>query len=196
MSRSQIHEVDPDAPVGNTVAERLARYAAMYVKIIEGVPVAASGPAWHEGHRMDSKLARFASAMFLDFGSKSAAAGLKREIAKRPSMTSDEQSAWLHKYMADYTLSDEVGSLFKESLLDSAAKRVATNILKAQNKPTDDVAVSAVVTRITTEAALADKYTPIVEGEVAAILAERHEKTTRKSASAVDGDAIAASVEL
>jgi len=176
-----------EVPNVDNVATRLAEFTNVYIKIVAGYPVPVS-PKYHEGHRCSTLDARALNWAHVSRGASVANSNVTRGAQSK--LSDEEKVAWLTKYLnEEYKFTDELGSEFGSNVVEIAVDRIVFGLGVAQGKLSgsyDDHSGSVerekrqpLATKIMTDAALADKYEPLVRAEIAAIFAERHEIATR-----------------
>jgi hypothetical protein len=198
MSEARQGRTTPrEVPNVDSVASRLASWANVFVGETTGFPFPMS-PTYTEGHRINAREARVLNSTKYARAKSVANSALTRGAQK--DLSDAEKVAWLTKYVAEYEFTDALGSEWSENVLTFATSRVVFKRGVEQGKRKGEYADylgtpehakdMPVVAKILSDPALADRYVPLIEAEIAAIFAERHEIAKRASKNGVEAEEV------
>lgn len=187
-STARVHEAEVSGNSEN-VMTRLAEHASRYVKIVAGYTVAVKAP-YAAGHVCSEKDARALNWAYINRASSVANSAVTRPTKGSKLVDDESKVAYLTSYLnGGYSFTDDLGSEFSSSLLETAADRLVFELGVKQGKLSGvysdhDTSVerdkrAGVVKKVLTNPSLADKYEGQVRDMIGTILAERHAIQTR-----------------
>jgi hypothetical protein len=186
-STARVHEVSEHSSSSDNVMSRLAEHAARYVKIVAGYTVAVKAP-YGAGHVCSDKDARALNWAYTNRASSVANSFVTRGKIKDGS--DEEKIKYLTDYLnGGYSFTDDLGSEFSASLLETATDRLVFELGVKQGKLSGVYSDhdttgernkrAGVVKKVLTDPGLADKYEGQVRDMIGTILSERHAIQTR-----------------
>ena len=186
-STARVHEVSEHSSSSDNVMSRLAEHAARYVKIVAGYTVAVKAP-YAPGHVCSDKDARALNWAYTNRAGSVANSAVTR--GKESKLDDAGKMAYLTSYLnGGYSFTDDLGSEFSASLLETACDRLVFELGVKQGKLSGvysdhDTTVernkrAGVVKKVLTDPSLADKYEGQVRDMIGTILSERHAIQTR-----------------